>query len=124
MKIYRFDIGAGQPIGAFDSVNFVMSKVAHLTSEARVSCAYLGPDGEIGYHRTVVDQLILIVQGEGWVRGETEERISVTVGQAVYWSQGEWHATTTATGLTAIVIESELLDLADFMPLIETTDRS
>ena len=116
MKIYRFDATVGQKIDVFDSVNFVLSKVAHLTAETRVSCAYLGADGKIGYHQAVVDQLLLIVRGEGWVRGEAEERIPVAVGHAIYWTHGEWHETTTGTGLMAIVIESETLAPADSMP--------
>lgn len=120
MKVYRFDAAVGRKIDAFGSVNFVMSKIAHLTAEARISCAYLGPGGNIGYHQAVIDQLLLIVQGDGLVRAETEERMPVTIGHAVYWKQGEWHATTTDTGLMAIVIESEALDLADCMlPLSE-----
>lgn len=124
MKIYRFDATVGQKIDVFDSVNFVLSKVAHLTAETRVSCAYLGADGKIGYHQAVVDQLLLIVRGEGWVRGEAEERIPVTVGHAVYWQQGEWHETTTDAGVMAMVIESEALNPAEMMPPVETAHRS
>jgi mannose-6-phosphate isomerase-like protein (cupin superfamily) len=124
MKIYRFDAAVGRKIEAFDSVNFIMAKVARLTAETRVSCAYLGPGGSIGYHQAVVDQLMLIVQGEGWVRGETTERLPVTVGHAVYWPQGEWHETTTDAGVMAMVIESEALNPAEMMPPVETANRS
>ncbi len=124
MQVFRFDAAAGREIEAFDSVNFVMAKVARLTAETRVSCAYLGPGGKIGHHRAAIDQLLLIVQGEGWVRGETEERMSVAVGHAAYWRQGEWHETTTETGLTAIMIESHTLNPAEVMPPVETANRS
>jgi hypothetical protein len=119
MKIYRFDATVGRKIDAFGSVNFVMSKVVHLTAEARVSCAHLGPNGKIGNHQTVVPQLLLVVQGAGWVRGEAADRIPIAVGHAVYWGQDEWHETITDTGLTAIVIEGESLDPADFMPPLQ-----
>lgn len=119
MKLYRFDAEVGRKIDAFDSVNFILSKVVHLAVEARVSCAHLGPNGRIGNHRAVVPQLLLVVQGAGWVRGDAADRMPVAVGHAVYWEQDEWHETTTATGLMAIVIESEALDPADFMPLLE-----
>jgi hypothetical protein len=119
MKIYRFDAEVGRKIDAFDSVNFVMSKVVHLAAEARVSCAHLGPDGRIGHHLAVVPQLMLVMQGAGWVRGEAADRIPLAVGHAVYWEQDEWHETTTDRGLMAIVIESKALDPADFMPLLE-----
>jgi hypothetical protein len=116
MKLYRFDAEVGREIDAFDSANFVMSKVLRLTAETRVSCAYLGPNGRVGYHQAPVPQLLLVVQGEGWVRGEAADHTPVTAGHAVFWEQGEGHETTTATGLTAIVVESETLDPADFMP--------
>jgi len=119
MRIYRFDAEVGRRIDAFDSINFVMAKVVHLASEARVSCAYLGPDGKIGHHQAVVPQLLLVVQGEGWVRGAAADRIPVAVGHAVYWEQDEWHETTADTGLMAIVIESEALNPADFMPPLQ-----
>jgi hypothetical protein len=116
LKIYRFGAEVGRKIDAFDSVNFVMSRVVHLAAEARVSGAYLGPNGRVGHHQAVVPQLLLLVQGEGWVRGETVDRIPVAVGHAVYWEQDEWHEATTDTGLMAIMIESETPDPADFMP--------
>jgi len=125
LKIYRFDAAVGRKIDAFDSVNFVMSKVVHLTAKARVSCAHLGPNGRIGHHKAVVPQLLLlVVQGAGWVRGEAADRIPVAVGHAVYWEQDEWHETSTDTGLMAIVIESEAFAPADFMPPSETANRS
>ena len=37
----------------------------------------------------------------------------------IYWEKDEWHETTTDTGLTAIVIESEGLNLS---LLIENTE--
>jgi hypothetical protein len=116
MKVYRFDAAVGRKIEVFDSDNFVMSKVVHLPADARVSCAHLGKPGKIGYHQAVVPQLLLVMQGEGRVRSETIDWIPVAVGHAVYWEQNEWHEATTDTGLMAIVIESESLDPADFMP--------
>jgi hypothetical protein len=57
-----------------------------------------------------------VVQGEGWVRGSAADHIPVAVGHAVYWEQDKWHETAADPGLMAIVIESEALDPADFMP--------
>lgn len=64
----------------------------------------------VGYHQAVVPQLLLIVEGEGFVRGETDDYINVQCGEVVFWKQGEWHETKTDMGLTAIMIESESLD--------------
>jgi hypothetical protein len=56
------------------------------------------------------------VQGQGWLRGETSDHSSVFPGQAAFWEKGEWHEAGTSTGLVAIIIESELLEPAEFMP--------
>lgn len=61
-------------------------------------------------------QLLLIVAGEGWVRGNTPDTVLVRVGDAIFWEAREWHETKTDTGLMAIVIESDGLNPAHDMP--------
>jgi quercetin dioxygenase-like cupin family protein len=80
---------------------------------------YLDQSGIIGYHQAVVPQLLLVVQGEGHVRGEKNVYFKVQQGDAVFWDKDEWHETKTDTGLTVIVIESEELDPAPFMAAME-----
>lgn len=108
MKIYQFKKEVGKKITKFDS-NFVMSRITQTDKVAHIGCVHLDENGLIGYHPAVVPQLLLVVHGEGWVRGETDEYIKVHSGEAVFWDKGEWHETKTDTGLTAIVIESEEL---------------
>ncbi len=76
---------------------------------------HLEENGIIGYHEAVVPQLLLIMNGEGFVRGEKEEYFKVQSGDAVFWEKDEWHETKTDKGLTAIVIESEELKPSSFM---------
>ncbi|TWT00142.1 cupin [Planomicrobium sp. CPCC 101079] len=116
MKIYQFKKETGKKITKFDS-NFVMSRIAQTEKAAHIGCIHLDMNGLVGYHQAVIPQLLLIVNGEGWVRGETEEYIKVHSGEAVFWDKDEWHETKTDTGLTAIVIESEELNTAVLMPL-------
>jgi len=116
MKLFRFDPEVGREIKSFASVNFILSGIAHLKTEARVSCIHLGANGVVGYHQAVSPQLFLVVQGQGWVRDETSDHISVFPGQAAFWEKGEWHESGTSTGLVAIIIESDLLEPAEFMP--------
>jgi quercetin dioxygenase-like cupin family protein len=117
MKIFRFDTETGRPIDRFGSANVVQSKIARLTADAWVSCMHIGPGGVIGYHRATMPQLFLVVQGEGWVRGESPEQHAITVGRAAYWEEDEWHESGTESGMTAVVIEveSETFDPAEFM---------
>lgn len=105
MKIFRFDPEVGKSIDHYKSSNFIISQIAHLPEEAFVNCAYLGANGLIGYHQAVIPQLFLVVQGEGWVKGGSSDKISIRAGQAVYWEKGEWHEAGTETGMTVIIIE-------------------
>lgn len=77
MKIFRFDPEVGRNIDQYNSSGFVLSKVAHLTEEAVVHCVYLDAHGVIGVHQATIPQLLLVVQGEGWVRGETPGQTAI-----------------------------------------------
>ena len=115
MKIFRFGQETGKPITHFDS-NFVISRILISEKPTHVGCMHLETNGIVGFHEAVSPQLLLIVNGEGWVRCDSEEIVHVSFGDAVFWEKGEWHETRTETGLTAIVIESEDLNPAGFMP--------
>lgn len=106
MEFYRFGKEAGKSITRFDS-SFIMSRIIHTEKPAHIGCMHLEANGVIGYHQAVVPQLLLVVAGEGYVRGEQPEYVRVGAGDAVYWAKGEWHETKTENGLTAIVIESD-----------------
>jgi len=116
MEFYRFDKEVGRNITMFDS-DFVMSRIINTDKPVHIGCMHLDANGCIGYHQAVTPQLLLILNGEGWVRGETEERFIVKAGDAVFWEKNEWHETITSEGLTAVVIESEELSPASYMKL-------
>ncbi|MFS0749767.1 cupin [Oceanobacillus sp. 1P07AA] len=109
MKIYCFNKQYGQHITHFDS-NFIMTRILQTNYETRIGCMHLENNGIIGYHQASVDQLLLIVNGDGWIRTSDTDQTAIHSGQAVFWKKGEWHETKTSTGLTAIVIESSPLN--------------
>ncbi|GEN52757.1 cupin [Halobacillus faecis] len=111
MDIYSFKKETGKKIEKFQS-DFIMSRITKTHKDAHIGCMHLDKHGVIGYHQAVVPQLLLVVEGEGLVRGEKEGFTPVKSGDAVYWEKDEWHETKTETGLTAIVIESEELDVS------------
>ncbi|HFK1547106.1 cupin domain-containing protein [Bacillus albus] len=115
MKIFDFSEKVGKHILAFQS-NFIMSKILKHTGNVHIGAMHLRENGIIGYHEAVVSQLLLIVDGEGYVCGEDKEKVKVKAGQAVFWEKGEFHETSTEKGLMAIVIESEELERAILMP--------
>lgn len=116
MEFYRFDKDVGKYITHFNS-NFIMSRISKTEKITQIGCMHLGTNGIVGFHQAAIPQLLLVVNGEGWVRGEDDSRVSIKVGDAVYWGKGEGHETVTDTGMTAIVIESEELTPSDFMQI-------
>ncbi|MGR9050698.1 cupin domain-containing protein [Halobacillus faecis] len=111
MNIYSFKKETGRKIEKFQS-DFIMARITRTQKDAHIGCMHLDEGGVIGYHQAVVPQLLLVVAGEGMVRGEEERFTPVKSGDAVYWEKDEWHETKTDNGLTAIVIESEELDVS------------
>jgi quercetin dioxygenase-like cupin family protein len=71
-----------------------------------VGCMRVPPGGLIGRHEAAGPQLLAIVEGEGWFRGQREERKPIGAGEAIFWEAGEWHETGSDGGLVALVIES------------------
>ncbi|PGZ95512.1 cupin [Bacillus pseudomycoides] len=116
MKIYRFDKEVGKQIGIFQS-NFIMSKILNYSGQIHIGCMHVPENGVVGYHEAVTNQLLLVVQGEGYVCGENKEKIYIQAGQAAFWEKGEKHETSTHVGLMAIVIEGENLSLN--MPILQ-----
>lgn len=97
-----------------------MTGVQHGAGEYHLGCLHLGPGGALGYHQATMRQLLLVVAGEGWVRAGDEPRRAISAGQAAYWEPGEWHETTTETGLTALILESDTLDPGQFRRELES----
>jgi hypothetical protein len=116
MKIFRFDREVGRAVDQYQSSGFTISRVAQLFDDAVIHCAYLDANGVIGYHQAVMPQLFLVVQGEGWVRGEVPAKTPVQAGQAAFWEKEEWHESGTDTGMVAILIEGTNFDPSKSMP--------
>lgn len=116
MEFYRFDKGIGNKMTKFDS-DFIMSGIIQTEKVTRIGCMYLDANGVIGHHIAVTPQILLIIAGEGYVRGETDEYYKVQAGDAVFWEKDERHETISSEGLTAIVIESEELSPSSYMTL-------
>ena len=116
MEFYTFDKDSGSKISKFNS-DFIMSRIIQTNKVTNIGCMHLDRKGIVGYHQAVGPQLLLILNGEGYVRAGKGEYMKVETGDAVFWEKDEWHETKTDVGLTAIVIESEELHPASFMPL-------
>ncbi|HEV8191235.1 MAG TPA: cupin domain-containing protein [Ktedonobacterales bacterium] len=115
MRIYRCDETTGHIITQFGSTNVVISGIAWTDRPLQISRMRLGPGGVVGHHQAVGPQLFLVVEGEGWVRGEGPERRAIRAGQAAFWENGEWHESGSEQGMVAMVIEGEALDPGRFL---------
>lgn len=109
MRLFRFDAALGREITQFGSHDAVIVGIQRGEGAFQLGCLYLGAGGVLGRHPAATQQLLLVVAGEGWVSADGD-RQPITVGQAAYWEPGEEHETTTDSGLTALILESDTLD--------------
>ncbi len=122
MRIFRFDARAGRSIELYGSSNLVMSFIQRGEGQYQLGCMHVGPGGRVGRHQAVGPQLFLVVSGEGWVRGEDSDRIVITPGQAAFWTDGEWHEAGSDTGMTALVLEADAIEPAQYMAEVQADD--
>ncbi len=115
MRLFRFDAAVGRPIEQFGSVNLMISPIQRTEGQVQIGCMHIGAGGVVGSHQAACPQLFLVVQGEGWVRGEEPEHTLIHTGQAAYWEAGEWHESGSAAGMMVIVIEGDTLDPSQYM---------
>lgn len=106
MKLYEFKKESGHNITHFDS-NFIITRILRAEQAIQIGCAYLEKDGIIGNHQTDVPQLLLVIKGQGHVKGKEDKFVKIQTGEAVFWEKDEWHETRTNEGLTAIIIEGK-----------------
>ena len=107
MRILR-GFRQGRSIGQFGSVE---ASVLGVTRGGHVVVISLGAGGRLGRHAAGSEQLFLVVSGSGWVSGSDGDRVSIRAGEAAIWSAGEEHESGSDEGMTALVVESEQLDL-------------
>jgi quercetin dioxygenase-like cupin family protein len=112
MRIIR-RLAGERPITQFGSVS---ASVRGVTREGHAVVIEIGAGGNLGRHPATVAQLFVVVSGSGWVSGADGERVAVSVGEAALWEAGEEHESGTDEGMTALVVESERLDVLSGFP--------
>lgn len=119
MKFYRFDAEVRRDIQQFESKNVGITPIQRTDGPFSVGCLHYSSDSVLGMHPATTPQLLLIVEGEGWVRVLNEEKISVQKGVAVYWSPGEEHESGSEKGMVSIVVEGAQLDPEKYLKGLE-----
>ena len=105
MRIFRFDPEVSIPITDFGS-RFRVGELIGEDSRVQVAIVHLPPEGMIGRHPSVCQQLLAVVAGSGWVSGPNRGvRRSIREGYAALWEAGESHEAGTEVGLTAVCIQ-------------------
>jgi hypothetical protein len=115
MDIYRFDSTTGRQVTRFGSAFSITHLLRLEAAPAQISCARLGQNGRIGLHPAAAPQLLLVVEGAGWVRGDAAEPVPIAAGQAAFWIGGEEHETWTEGGLVAVIVEGPGVEPGRFM---------
>ncbi|TFD99893.1 cupin [Jeotgalibacillus sp. R-1-5s-1] len=110
MKLYQLSKEKGRSIEAYDS-NFILTSILRTNDPVQISMMHLDRGGVIGYHQASMPQLLVVVSGQGEVRGAEHTYVDISINEAVFWEKGEWHETRSEEGLTAIVIEGPMLDV-------------
>jgi quercetin dioxygenase-like cupin family protein len=115
VRIFAFGRDSARPTSSHQSVGAAIAGVARIEGRTQIVTLHLEAGGRLGRHPAVVNQLLMVVAGTGWVSGEDGSRTSIGPGRAAFWVAGEEHETGTDTGLIAVVIESAGLDPAALM---------
>jgi quercetin dioxygenase-like cupin family protein len=108
VELIPFERGPMRAVEEFGSVGVTLAPLTQpLARGAPFQAARfrLEPGGVIGRHPASVEQLLVVVEGSGWVSGADGERVAIAAGEAAFWEAGEEHETTSDEGLTAVVIE-------------------
>ena len=110
MEIVDLTVRDWLRIEDYESVGAHAASVAFGTGEAHVRVVRLGAGGRIGLHETGFGQLFVPIDGTGWVKQGSHEA-AIRAGQAAYFPKGVIHAKGSATGMVALVIQVDDLEL-------------
>ncbi len=110
MQRFRFDPERGHAVTAHDSRGVRAAPVQHDPALLVVTALDIVAGGEIGAHEAPVDQLFLVVAGEGWVAGPDGRAVPIHTGEAAFWRAGDRHGAGSSTGMRALVLEGDGLD--------------
>lgn len=99
-------------IDRYASVGAAQVKLGRSTDEARLNVVYLDAGGVLGKHEAPTPQLFIVVDGSAWVSSDDGEQREVNAGMVILWSKGELHASGTATGTTAGIVQAPELEMA------------
>lgn len=119
MQFYQFKKENGFEVLNYQSIAASYTKILQTEAPTNMGLMHIEANGVVGYHQAPVPQLYIVVEGEGWVEGEDKKRIALNQGEAVFWEEGEGHASGSDRGMTALVIQSVSLPKPHSLSCVE-----
>jgi mannose-6-phosphate isomerase-like protein (cupin superfamily) len=111
MQIVDFAIQDWLQVEEYDIVGTAhAASIASGSGEAHVRVLRLGAGSRVPPHETGFGQLFVPIDGRGWV-SQGSDQVDIGVGQAAYFPRGVIHAKGTETGMVALMIQVDDLDL-------------
>lgn len=107
MRIIDTGPATAQSIDDYGSVGFSLAPFAQ-GDNTFVGTVRLEAGGSIGRHPAVRRQLLAVIAGRAIVSGADGVETEIGVGWGAVWEAGESHATRTADGMTAIIVEGDI----------------
>ncbi|MEU9168044.1 hypothetical protein AB0D34_09635 [Streptomyces sp. NPDC048420] len=107
MKIIDCGPDAGAGLTSFGSSGVSRIRIHGGNGLTAVNVMHLAVSGRLGRHVAPVPQVLIVVQGRGWVSGSDRSPHAIEAGQAACWAEGEEHETWTDTGMMAVVVEAQ-----------------
>jgi hypothetical protein len=102
MRIIRLAEHPDHLIEKFGSSGF---HLGHIGRDVHSIIVRIEPYGRIGRHPTEKSQLLMPLIGSALASGDDSVVAEIHPGEAVLWSDGESHETTTESGLLAVVLD-------------------
>lgn len=110
MQIFTIEQISKHVITQFNS-QFSLTNLVKTKSDTHVHYIYLNKNDKIGYHQADTPQLLIILSGHGEVCSTNFVYQIVQQGDCIAFQKGEFHETKASSDLTALVIESDTLQL-------------
>ncbi|HKQ59518.1 MAG TPA: cupin domain-containing protein [Candidatus Eisenbacteria bacterium] len=110
VRVIGFSRAEARPIDAYASIAAASVALGDGAGAVHVHCIHIDAGGSIGEHTAGFDQLLLVVEGSGWVSGADGRRVPLRSGQGALIRSGETHAKGSETGMIAIMVQADRLE--------------
>lgn len=120
MRVFSFAAVKGRHISAFGSEGATISPITKGPRSQQTAALHLEPNGVLGSHKAISDQLLIVTSGVAEVStqtGKSTNTYTLSPGDAILWRSGEVHEIRAGRdGLLGILLEGDVLSKYVAMP--------